>query len=69
MKTKKSQIFYSVNACSVVGGACLSRGMFAALSSALDAARAFPEWEVWRHEDRAGIRIENRVVAASFAAA
>jgi hypothetical protein len=67
MKYKKNQVFYSVNACPTFGGACLSRGLFDTLSSAQAVADTFAEWEIWRHEDRNGKRVENKLWFASFA--
>jgi hypothetical protein len=67
MKTKKNQVFYSVNACQISGGACLSRGIFDTLQDAQISANGFAEWEIWRHEDRNGVRVENKLWLASFA--
>lgn len=69
MKTKKNQVFYTVNACQIEGGACLSRGIFETLRDAQAIANGFAEWEIWRHEDRNGVRVENKLWFASLAMA
>ena len=67
MKYKKNQVFYSVNSCAIVGGACLSRGLFETLRVAQVEANKWAEWEIWRHEDRDGKRVENKLWFASYA--
>ena len=69
MKTKRTQVFYTVNACQIEGGSCLSRGIFETLGDAQSRANGFPEWEIWRHEDRNGVRVENKLWFASYAMA
>lgn len=69
MKYKKNQVFYSVNACATLGGACLARGIFDALRDAQTEADKWEEWEIWRHEDRNGTRVENKLFSASYAKA
>jgi len=69
MKYKKNQVSYSVNACTTLGGACLSRGLFDALRDAQTEADNWAEWEIWRHEDRNGRRVENKLWFASYAKA
>jgi hypothetical protein len=69
MKYKKTQVFYSVSAAATFGGAFLSRGLFDVLRDAQIEADKWAEWEICRHEDRNGIRVENKLWFASCAKA
>ena len=67
IKTSKDQVFYTVNGCLVIGGEGLGRGVFDFLYMAQDEADKWAEWEIWRHEDKRGVRVENKLLLASYA--
>ena len=65
-KIKSKQVFYSVNGTLLVGGALLAIGIYDTLGGANAIAKAFKEWEVWRHTDENGKRVANTLVTYFF---
>jgi len=65
-KIKKQQVFYSVKGATVEGGAMIARGIFDVMGAALKEGEQFKEWEVWRHKDEHGERVEDKIINSSY---
>lgn len=65
-KSISNSVFYSVLARKEEGAALMSRGVFDLYRDAKEESDKYSEYEIWRHTDKDGKRVENKKVKCSI---